>query len=366
MSKLTNISKKSSRKGSKTDASTPPRYSAISKHSSMTDSPKRIREWLTSLPLAFLANRLASPEKGSPKRTTAINGLIQSNAFAWFDRDSSSWKTSQASLLPNTFGRSRTSFPRQGMTSDGLLWALTMLAPRIGGRGGGVWPTPHGICRTDKSGKRSGPTGNELGRAVNQWPTPRACEGEKPSMGKDRRHQGLTHRIMYPSPLPSDVMGGRTTKGKHRPNEGGLRTWATPKGNDSKNNAAPSQRRRKGPDLNVQAATWPTPLSNASTGPGRQGREGGDNLQTAAQGRLNPDWVEWLMSWPIGWSSLEPMKEFVWLDWSRDPADCPDRTIPRVSTGIKDRVNRLKAIGNGQVPLCVATAYQALIDKTIG
>ena len=34
--------------------------------------------------------------------------------------------------------------------------------------------------------------------------------------------------------------------------------------------------------------------------------------------------------------------------------------IPRVATGIKDRVNRLKAIGNGQVPQCMATAWNIL------
>lgn len=25
-------------------------------------------------------------------------------------------------------------------------------------------------------------------------------------------------------------------------------------------------------------------------------------------GLLNPDWVEWLMGWPIGWSALEPLE----------------------------------------------------------
>lgn len=24
-------------------------------------------------------------------------------------------------------------------------------------------------------------------------------------------------------------------------------------------------------------------------------------------GKLNPDWEEWLMGWPIGWTSLEPL-----------------------------------------------------------
>ena len=125
-------------------------------------------------------------------------------------------------------------------------------------------------------------------------------------------------------------------------------------------------------------------------------RKDPDNLVTI-QGQLNPDWVEWLMGWPVFWSSLEPITELLWLDWSVDPADVEsdlkqwmtpeaknhsgyqisggkriDRLgtqakkqpshgiIPRVATGIKDRVNRLKAIGNGQVSQCAATAWEIL------
>lgn len=76
------------------------------------------------------------------------------------------------------------------------------------------------------------------------------------------------------------------------------------------------------------------------------------------------------MGWPIKWSSLEPITQLVWLDWSVDPADIEEpelvgtpratEAIPRVATGIKDRVNRLKAIGNGQVPQCAALAWKIL------
>lgn len=116
-------------------------------------------------------------------------------------------------------------------------------------------------------------------------------------------------------------------------------------------------------------------------------------------GQLNPSWVCWLMGWPIGWTSLDPLNDILWLDWSVDPADMekPESyptpmsakkgktgntiqewgnnrfrrepfkngtgPIPRVATGIKDRVNRLKALGNGQVPLCAAAAWEILIGK---
>jgi len=82
---------------------------------------------------------------------------------------------------------------------------------------------------------------------------------------------------------------------------------------------------------------------------------------TGSGGQLNPGWVEWLLGWPIGWTSLEPITELLWLDWSVDPAD--DGSIPRVATGIAKRIDRLKAIGNGQVPQVAAMAWEILSQK---
>jgi len=43
--------------------------------------------------------------------------------------------------------------------------------------------------------------------------------------------------------------------------------------------------------------------------------------------------------------------------WSVEPS------IPRVADGVAARVDRLKAIGNGQVPLCAATAWRILTER---
>lgn len=34
-------------------------------------------------------------------------------------------------------------------------------------------------------------------------------------------------------------------------------------------------------------------------------------------GQLNPDWVEWLMGWPIGWTDLNPLETDRFLSWRR-------------------------------------------------
>ena len=50
--------------------------------------------------------------------------------------------------------------------------------------------------------------------------------------------------------------------------------------------------------------------------------------------------------------------------WQRDPADADgavESRLGRVAYGVADRVDRLKAIGNGQVPLVAATAFNILM-----
>ena len=74
-------------------------------------------------------------------------------------------------------------------------------------------------------------------------------------------------------------------------------------------------------------------------------------------GQLNPKWVSWLMGWPIGWLDLKPMDEMVWLPFNPEP------NIPRVTTGEEDRVKKLKALGNGQVPQCLVAAWLLLTDQ---
>jgi DNA (cytosine-5)-methyltransferase 1 len=58
--------------------------------------------------------------------------------------------------------------------------------------------------------------------------------------------------------------------------------WPTPTVNDSKNNAGPSQFKRKGTNLNVAVA--------------KRGTQGGS---------LNPTWVEWLMGYPAEYTDLK-------------------------------------------------------------
>ena len=112
----------------------------------------------------------------------------------------------------------------------------------------------------------------------------------------------------------------------------------------------------------------PTPSSGGESG-GPHGIRGGswakeklvETFGTDYAGRggsLSPDWVSWLMGLPVGWTSLEPLPREEYLDWFHAQQDGTwwqeERGLPRVATGIKDRVNRLKCLGNGIVPASLA------------
>lgn len=98
-----------------------------------------------------------------------------------------------------------------------------------------------------------------------------------------------------------------------------------------------------------RGAKYDTPTVHGDGGSGRKGT-------TPKYGQLNPDWEEWLMAWPVGWTDIKtPNVRLVWLDPSIDPADYGE--IPRVTNRRDNRPARVKAIGNAQFPLTAAAAF---------
>jgi hypothetical protein len=108
---------------------------------------------------------------------------------------------------------------------------------------------------------------------------------------------------------------------------------------------------------------WKTPLAGdcRGAGPNQNTKSLGRQVKREEGGHLNPDWVEWLMGWPRGWSNLEPLDSVVIDPWDADPAD--DGSVSRITTVSKNRRSRLKCIGNGQVPQCAAAAFDGLMER---
>lgn len=82
--------------------------------------------------------------------------------------------------------------------------------------------------------------------------------------------------------------------------------WPTPAKNA--NQDCPSERRRKTSALESAVKMFPTPtaMPYGNNQGGAQGRIGKvrPSLQSIAGGKLNPQWVEWLMNYKIGWTEL--------------------------------------------------------------
>ena len=83
-----------------------------------------------------------------------------------------------------------------------------------------------------------------------------------------------------------------------------VKMWPTPTTRDYKDGTAKSCENVPVNGLLGRAVhLWPTPHANCGNGIGEHGT-GGQNLQTAAGGQLNPDWVCWLMGFPVGWTDI--------------------------------------------------------------
>ena len=179
-----------------------------------------------------------------------VFGASTRDSFASFDPATSSWRTSQLSLLEDSTGSSPI-WPRAGMTRSGIAFRLQPLAPLTGETVSGLWPTP----RVPRGG------------------------GER---SKDRAGTGdlifMARRGLWPTPK------------------------ASPSGPDF---ARMSRERSGGDDLATAVArTFKTPTA----APFSHGGSGGELHKQVAPsgGPLNPQWVAWLMGFPIDWTSLPP------------------------------------------------------------
>jgi hypothetical protein len=120
-------------------------------------------------------------------------------------------------------------------------------------------------------------------------PTPRAADGNKGTRTLEgaQREETRGHGIdlpmfaqLYPTPRPCS---GKRSGGSNRSEFYRLfriaHLFPTPTCNDAKNDNPPSQRTENG--------------------------RHSDQLSVVAGGSLNPDWVEWLMGFPPGWTELD-------------------------------------------------------------
>lgn len=142
MSNGTIIASACSLRASPTDSYPPPRSLAtcVSSWSPVRlANTEGLRTWLRQ---AFPANLSAARGNVSRKTTLETCGLPLPPCFARFDHATSSWRTSQGSLLADTSETSSPNWPRWGMWVDGAAYVLPTLELHTSAIDGGPLPTP--------------------------------------------------------------------------------------------------------------------------------------------------------------------------------------------------------------------------------
>jgi hypothetical protein len=304
----------------------------------------------------FPVRTLALPEK-APGSAASAPGCGESlpGLLARYDRATHSLKIPQTSLLGGSALCSVT-LPRSGTMLNGRLYQRNRRAPDMSGNVSGLWRTPRNNTGRSMDKKHLSLCGQVLSQEL--WPTP--CV---PNGGRSIKH--------------CDDIRKTTAYHKGKKVQVGLDTavklWPTLTCNDAKNNGSESQMKRDTLAINC-VVHFPTPRAADHKGAtsqnayqkakerGHRGNLPEYTAQLSGGGQLNAAWCEWLMGWPIGWTSLEPLNELRWLPLADDPADAGE--IPRTITGQRNRANRIKCLGNGQVPHCAALAWEVVTNAT--
>ncbi len=307
--------------------------------------------------------------------------------FARYDPHTCTWKTAQRSLLGDYTEYSAT-FPNWGIMFRGVCWELTTLALTIKENEYGYLPkesiptprksddtagrlvtiTENGkLYRTNKDcSQKYGINLADYVVHTNKWPTPRSSGEEGYNTVKERKgHKAaVAHNLtaavqFFPTPTTQDMThqnlkinekGRRVSadgKNTHSLNLADIvNVFATPTAQDAKNSTLPISQKERG--------SIPGNLLQQGAKPGEY---------------LNPDWVELLMMWPKGWTSLQPQRIDLqqWVndyDLNKHLTFEWERNTPRVLPTTDNRNKRLHAIGNGQVPRCHAAAFVLLYNIT--
>jgi hypothetical protein len=197
------------------------------------------------------------------KEAEAAYSSRSCDSLMYYDHNSSSWKMCQQSLLEDLLPLPK-KLPKEAMIRDGVLYPLVKLAHPIKEKDGGYLATP---------------TASDSSRGPSKIFDPKARSSYF------RNLVTLAARDPYGEKFPTPTASSYGTQ-KSRPN----------------NKARPSL------ETMARKNLWPTPTARDYKDNGKSPSELARNsktLATHAGGQLNPQWVEWLMGYPVGWTELK-------------------------------------------------------------
>lgn len=234
--------------------------------------------WMSSL-RDFRASHSATRESNWQAMIRAMDGPPPSESYAKYDRESRGWKTFQVSFTESTVTLTpfSGSWTKQGTMRNGVVFRRRKLERRTKGRGSGSLPTPK-VSRSTYD--RNPRTGEKV------W-----------TLAGMARH-GLLERV--PTPTVDDA---------------------------DNSTLPPSQIKRDSVVGWVMRNRYPTPQANSWESTGSRAQlhllveegvltaEEKRKMSAGNGGQLNPEWVEWLMGWVIGWTDLEVLGMDKFREW---------------------------------------------------
>lgn len=280
-----------------------------------------VAEWISSLP-GTPVSPSAKPGRNSERQTPATSGLRSDGSSG---RQGLLWPSSRTSEATSRTG-SRTSSPTStptGSMRSGVCSEQPMLVPRTSAsasgssRGGATWdrgeyPTPtasrYGSSQNEGQVAHKRPTNGtpSLDTWAARWATPTARDPKGVDLPSRQGSPSLPTQVdRWPTPKamsggPDQTRSEKLERGRTRSGGTCLQraatSWPTPTAGDAK--AAGS---RRGQQTNANPGVSLTDAVRTGDDLGRLHRE------TSTDGpkpRLNPQFVEWLMGLPKGWTTV--------------------------------------------------------------
>lgn len=211
-------------------------------------------------------------EQGS-KESDQVCGHTWQELSVKFDPASCSWKTHQC-LWEEDLPESSVTLPKWGMMRDGVLWERTTLPHLTSGTDAGSWATPR------SSSAMAAKLSPNLAARFHKY----------------GNLEEQVSKTIFPPPQAN-------LRDCVHPDQ--VKMWPTPTRRDYKGTNAPEGLTRK--DGKSRMDQLPNAVAY--------------NSQEKDTGHLNPDWVEWLMGWPIGWTDLNALETDKFRKWPHSHGD---------------------------------------------